>query len=176
VKHSWVKGHFKGTPKLEHLLNRKADQLATEFNANIRKPFTALPPLLPAYEIELFQDFGQITSRVGQMVSKTQHSSAIIDYIKRRAKWSDATFTSVNWEAHSMAMSSLKRVTQLWIVKLAHALYHTNYEAKKMYGSTDICPCCQHAVETFSHVFQCPDPDASTHHVSKDPPQNFPIK
>jgi hypothetical protein len=101
------------------------------------------------------------------MVSKTQHSSAIIDYIKRRAKWSDATFTSVTWEAHSMAMSSLKRVTQLRIIKLAHALYHTNYEAKKMYGTTDICPCCQQAVETFSHVFQCRDPDASTHRVSE---------
>jgi hypothetical protein len=135
VKHSWVKGHYKGAPKLEHLLNKKADQLATAFNAHIRKPLTSQPPLPPTFEIELFQNHGQITSRVGKLVSKTQHSPAIEDYIKRRAGWSDAMLNSVNWDAHSMAMTSFPRVTQLKIVKLAHGLYHTNYEAEKMYGT-----------------------------------------
>jgi hypothetical protein len=166
VKHSWVKGHYKGAPKLEHLLNRKANQLATDFNAHIRKPLTSHPPLPPTFEIELFQNYGQITSQVGKLVSKTQHSSAIEDYIKRRAGWSDTMLNSLNWDAHSMAVSSFPRVTQLRIVKLAHGLYHTNYEAKKMYRATNLCPCCKLKMETLSHVFRCADTNVSSHQAS----------
>jgi len=140
VKHSWVKGHYKGAPKLEHLLNIQADKLATHFNAIKRQQPISTPPLLPTHEIELFQDHAQITSRVSRMVITAQHTPAIEAHIRKRANWSLSTFESV---------------TQLRIVKLAHGLYHTKRESKKMYGTTDTCPCCNQSSETQSHVFRC---------------------
>jgi hypothetical protein len=155
VKHSWVKGHYKGAPKLEHLLNIQADKLATHFNAIRRQQPISTPPLPPTHEIELFQDHAQITSRVSRMIIAAQHTPAIEAHIRKRANWSLSTFESVDWEAHALAMSSYKRVTQLCIVKLAHGLYHTKRESKKMYGTTDTCPCCNRSSETQSHVFRC---------------------
>jgi len=59
VKHSSVKGHYKGEQALCHLLNAKADDLARSYNSIIRKsPMNSLP-LPPTYEIELLQGHHQ---------------------------------------------------------------------------------------------------------------------
>jgi len=93
VNYSWVKGHYKGTPKLKHHPNMRADKLATKFNAIIRKHPTSMPALQPTHDIELLHGSAQITSRVSQMVIIAQHTSAIEAYITKRANWSKKFLT-----------------------------------------------------------------------------------
>lgn len=75
VKHSSVKGHYKGEQALCHLLNAKADDLARSYNSIIRKSPVNSLPLPPTYEIEFLQGHHQWTSRVTTMISKALHTS-----------------------------------------------------------------------------------------------------
>jgi hypothetical protein len=49
---------------------------------------------------------------------------------------------------------------------MLHHLMNTNRQNKLYYGSSDLCPCCHLAVESFSHVLSCCDPSAATNHES----------
>lgn len=46
--------------------------------------------------------------------------------------------------------------------KMLHHLMNTNFQNKLYYGSSDRCPCCNRAAESFSHVLSCCDPSAAT--------------
>jgi hypothetical protein len=96
------------------------------------------------------------------MISKALHTSQVEEYIKKRVGWTSQIFQQVDLEAHSQAISTYKRVQQLRLVKLSHGLYHTNYEAKKIYGQSDLCPCCKTTVKTLQHVFCCPNKVTTT--------------
>jgi len=114
----------------------------------IRHPPLTQQPIAPTSEAELFQNHGKITSCVTTMISQALHETSIKSHITKRAGWTDRTFQQVDWQAHNQAFSSYRRVPRLRLIKLVYGLYHTNYQACKMYGTSDLCPCCHSQTET----------------------------
>jgi hypothetical protein len=155
ITHQWVKGHYKGKKELWHELNHIADELAGTFNASDRPSANSFPLLPPIYEAELINCGHLITSRLTKVISSALHDHCLQTQIIKRQGWSLADFDRVDWEAHRLAYVSYKRPQRISISKLAHGLYHTNYEAHKLYGKAILCPCCGGQPEALIHVFRC---------------------
>jgi len=69
-------------------------------------------------------------------------------------KWSDKTFSTIDWGAYQAAISSLPRTLKVSITKLSYELWNTNHQNEKYYGTSSKCPWCT-APEYLHHVFHC---------------------
>lgn len=119
--------------------------------------------------MELVYDNYVVTSRLLQLVKSSIHDKLLKDNIIQRAIRNPADFDRVDWDAYSAAFHQCNRLHQLSITKLVHGLYHTQHEANKIYGSSPMCPCCNHGMETLSHDFTCPaDLPATNWHTAID--------
>jgi hypothetical protein len=76
---------------------------------------------------------------------------------------SQAVFDKVDWEAHRLAYTSYKKTQRISTSKLVHGLYHTKYEANKLYGDDALCPCCGRHLETLGHMFSCQAESSAKH-------------
>jgi hypothetical protein len=54
------------------------------------------------------------------------------------------------------ALKSYPRPARIQLTKLLFHLNQTNYWNNRFYGTTAACPCCNKAMEMFSHITTCP--------------------
>jgi hypothetical protein len=73
----------------------------------------------------------------------------------RKSGWDKRIFDLVQWDAHEKAFKRLPRFHQHSTSKLLHNLVNTNQQNHLFYGTSSLCPICQHAEETLQHVFTC---------------------
>jgi hypothetical protein len=106
-----------------------------------------------------------VTSRLAKVISSAMHEEQLHAHIIKRQGWTSSVFDKVDWEAHNMAYTSHRRTTRISISKLTHGLYHTKYEAHKLYGEDVTCPCCNLLPETLDHVFCCSAPTVTENRV-----------
>jgi hypothetical protein len=110
---------------------------------------------LPNYAIRLIHDGSIIMTKLYYTMSVPLHRKNLIEYLKKRHGWSEVAFNSIHWDAHEFAFKRQPRHTQIMVAKLIHKLVNTNQQNHRFYGKSPLCPCCQHSVETVSHVLSC---------------------
>jgi hypothetical protein len=94
------------------------------------------------------------------------HEEPMCKQIEQHAKWAKGVIDKVNWKAHEKAYTSLKRLSRIGICKLANGLLHTNHEVHKIYGTTNLCPCCGAEDETFAHMLTCGEEAVATNRAA----------
>lgn len=162
----WVKGHSTAKQKnLPETLNTIADNLAGAYAKSPDKNFSpkALPLAPPNYRICLVYNNSTITSKLYKILHAAHHSKVITNHILKKTTWTPQVFDLVDWDAHERSFKHLTRNQQITTIKIIHQLMNKNWQNKLYYGSSDFCPCCQLAEETFQHVLRCPAPSFSTH-------------
>jgi hypothetical protein len=163
----WVKGHSTTKQKnLPETLNTIADNLAGAYAKSPDKNFSpkALPLASPSYRIHLLYNNSNIASKLYKILHTVHHSEAITNHILKKTIWTTQVFDLVDWDAHERSFKRLTRNQQITTSKIIHQLLmNTNRQNKLYYGSSNLCPCCQLAEETFQHVLHCPAPSSSTH-------------
>jgi ribonuclease HI len=164
VKKEWVKGHFNGPNRqLKHDLNDLADNLAGDYNF-LKRARAHHPPIVPPlYEAELIHENHIVTSKLQQIVVSSLHTKPLLQYIAKSANWEQSILEKIDWAAHKRAIHQFTGTSRIGVTKHAHALYHTNKKANQLYGTTDLCPCCNVNVENLAHVFSCPATEARQH-------------
>jgi hypothetical protein len=100
---------------------------------------------------------GTVTSRYQAAIRREYSGDALLQHIKTRNKWTDATVMTVNWESHGAALS--KHINpRRHFSKLVHDILPTLAFLNKQDNGKRLCPCCRHPQETRDHILRCPAP------------------
>jgi hypothetical protein len=161
VLHEWVKGHYVGQKKeFKHTLNQQTDTLATQYQLHQQPPYsTSRKPLAPPnYCIRLIYDNSIITSKFYHILAQAMHEPPIIEYVRRKTKWSPYVFSLVDWNSHEHAFTRLTRKQKVTMAKLIPGLANTNRQNHTYYNTSNLCPICLTEEETFEHVLTCQHP------------------
>ena len=157
----YVKGHQDEhkpyhTLPLSGRLNVDADHQAycyqTEHGAS--RPFVLMSPRARAHL--LFQD-GTVTSKYELQLQLEATGKPLYKYIQQKQKWSDGIMSSINWEAHGMALKKRCTAPHTHMVKLLHETLPTTAFANRMDGGQRKCPMCSATCEDRDHILQCPN-------------------
>jgi hypothetical protein len=92
-------------------------------------------------------------------IRRTQHIKA---WIKEKTGMADNTFDQIDWQSHTMAVST-SQLPHLFVVNLLHQLIPVGtvihrYDPVKYMS---LCPTCNAQEETYDHLFQCSNPSCS---------------
>ncbi len=161
ISGEWVKGHYNGKDKaFKHEMNDLADSLANEHMSNQQAPFKTLrcPLPYPDYRARLVVDKSVVTSKLNLTIYTAVHEHNIIQHILKKTNWTQAQFSSVNFNAFEQAYKRLSRQQRISTSKLIFTLANTNRQNNLYYGSSSLCPGCKTTEETFEHVLICPFP------------------
>jgi hypothetical protein len=143
VTGTWVKGHYTGKDKCtQHILNEKADILATQHNqihnGALRSSHLFLP--IPGFQIRLLYDGSVITSKLYQVITNEAHTANIQKHIQRKTPLTPTQFNNIHWSAHGRVFRHLTQFNQLSTSKLLDQLVHTNRQCHLMYAGSAACP------------------------------------
>jgi hypothetical protein len=158
----FIKGHqddktpYAQLPLLARL-NVDADAKAGQYQDlhGQDRPVVLLTPRTHAL-LHLFE--GTVTSSFAATLRHAYCGPPLLEYIRTRNKWSEATLESINWPSHSSAIrKQLPR--RLHYVKLVHDILPTNSRKNLLDNGTRTCPCCPSPHEDRDHILRCPAPD-----------------
>jgi hypothetical protein len=139
---------------LEAQLNVDADALAREYQS-LYGQARPLVLLLPHSGANLHIAQGTCTAHVPRALRQAEHERPLAAYITMRNKWDEATFRTIDWEAHGRVIKKNNR-QRIHITKLVHDLVPTNKIIHRQDPNAQICPACQaREVEDRDHVLQC---------------------
>ena len=124
----------------------------TEHGAS--RPFVLMSPRARAHL--LFQD-GTVTSKYELQLQLEATGKPLYKYIQQKQKWSDGIMSSINWEAHGMALKKRCTAPHTHMVKLLHETLPTTAFANRMDGGQRKCPMCSATCEDRDHILQCPN-------------------
>jgi len=128
VSWAWVKGHYKGDDrKIQHDLNDLVDTLATQFRVAPPAGYepTSKPMFHQLHAAALYRDGSMVTGKLSTIIYERCFQDKLIQTIKKRTKWSDEVFASVDWDAFGKVFSSYSRFYQTSIAKFVHGLWNT---------------------------------------------------
>ena len=109
-----------------------------------------------------------MTSKLKQTVYRNLFSPGLEATIKKHAGWTVAQFLSVDWDAYDIVFRSYSKSRRISLCNSIHGLWHIGAQQVLFGMDTDgLCQCCNEALETISHVFQCPLPLARQHSQDK---------
>jgi hypothetical protein len=146
------------------------DQLGTEIT-NLQDSLEPPPSedyLNPPNNPVLMKYQGQpLLIKVKATLRQEMYLSAIQATICKQEDWSDLQFQLVDWAAHEYAFLRAWSCRRVTYTKLAHKLLPTNTHNKKLYGKSDLCPCCAAQPETLLHVLTCHADQAKTFRLTQ---------
>jgi hypothetical protein len=96
-----------------------------------------------------------LTTKAQSTIINSLHNAPIEAHVMRKTGWDKRIFDLVHWDAHEKAFKQLPRFRQHSTSKLLHNLVNTKQQNRLFYGTSSLCPICQHAEETLQHVFTC---------------------
>jgi hypothetical protein len=157
----WIKGHQDEKTPYEALtlpaqLNVDADRLAVEHHETHDPPIDVMKVLrFPGNHVQLQLPTGTITGHYKHHLRFSQTAPQLMEYIRTRYKWDQATFSSVDWQAHGRALK--RQRNRVSTIKLVHDLTPTNsITARYSKFRSAKCPRCSHDHEDRDHVLRCP--------------------
>mmetsp|Transcript_24137 Transcript_24137/g.34594 ORF Transcript_24137/g.34594 Transcript_24137/m.34594 type:complete len:1267 (+) Transcript_24137:682-4482(+) len=167
VSWGWVKGHYSGDNRqVQHDLNALVDTLATQFRQDPAAGYepTAYPMFHPLHKAAVYIDGSMVTKTLSKAIYEQRFQVALMNTVKKRAKWTEVTFQNIDWDIFGKVFKSYSRFHQISIAKFVHGLWNTG-EQKVLFKQEEegLCPCCKSAQETTIHVFQCLAPEVVTH-------------
>ena len=158
----FIKGHqdekipYAQLPLLARL-NVDADSKAGQFQDlhGQDRPIVLLTPRTHAL-LHLLE--GTVTSSFAATLRHAYCGPPLLEYIRTRNQWSEATIDSINWQAHGSAIrKQLPR--RLHYVKFVHDILPTHSRKNRLDNGKRTCPCCQHHHEDRDHILRCPAPE-----------------
>ena len=107
---TWVKGHYTGKDTCtQHILNEKADKLATQHsqihNGSLWSLHLPLP--IPGFQIRLLYNGSIITSKLYQVITNEAHTTNIQKHIQWKMQLTPKKFNNIHWSAHGRAFHHL---------------------------------------------------------------------
>jgi hypothetical protein len=155
---SYVKGHQDRTRSYQELdvmgqLNVDADRKASEFQ-DAHGATRPIVLLMPRTKVHLVGPQGTITSHYGDYLRHAATATPLQEYIRTKYSWDDSVMTSINWEAHRMALKKLyKRRTHL--TKMVFEILPTMAQMNKFDNGRRTCPSCTCPHEDRDHILRC---------------------
>lgn len=152
------------TIKQDASLSGLWDELYSRIIPDKKEITTGLPQsneLLPHHTISITIQKENVTGNPAKRISQVINSTGIKDKILQDMKWETTVLDSIDWESIENSLLCFSRPTRVKYTKLMFGLHQTNDRNNKYYGTTELCPCCNKARETFDHLLECNSPVAS---------------
>jgi hypothetical protein len=135
-------------------------QLGTDISLSKERIVESLPPQdycsPPNNCVNMTYQGKPLVAKIRSTLYRGMYQDVIQATICQQEAWTASQFHSVDWAAHEQAFLNVWSCKRITLTKLAHKLLNTNVQNKKLYGKSDICPCCRSSPETLTHVFTCP--------------------
>ena len=158
-----IKGHQDRDTEYTQLslsaqLNVDADAQATIFQDNYGRP-RPLAFLMPHAGASLQINNETITYNLKSFIRTQAHGPPLSAYIQQRNRWSPTTMSSIDWDAHGLAIQR-NFPKRIHITKLVHDILPTN-EAVSRYDKLrqPKCPSCPQNPEDRDHILRCSHPE-----------------
>jgi hypothetical protein len=93
--------------------------------------------------------------------------SYLRQYLTAKQKWTDSTWSWIDWYSHERHLKVLKGACLFQRLKFIHDWQPTNSHKLKLTksdASIRLCPCCKTTLGDHDHVLQCPS-QASMHYL-----------
>lgn len=110
--------------------------------------------LFPHSAAQVHSPEGTITSRLPFTLRFFEHGPPLRNYICTKNKWTQAEFTSINWDAHAAAIKAHSK-QKLHITKMLHEVLPTNYNIHRGSPLRQRCPSCFAPKEDRDHIIRC---------------------
>ena len=155
----YIKGHQDDKLPYERLpllarLNVEADALASQFQ-NHHGQDRPIALLTSRARVQIHLIDGTVTSSLAATLRHAYSGPPLLEYVRTRNKWSEATIASINWQAHGSALR--KQISRRrHYVKLVHDLLPTHSQANRMDKGKRTCPSCASLHEDRDHILRCP--------------------
>ena len=155
----FIKGHQDAkTPyaqlPLDAQLNCDADHIAGEY----QDQYGGNRPILlmsPCTQVLIHLPEGSITGKFANALRTAYCGPPLLNHMKARYKWSDATADSINWDAHGTCLGrTIARGSHY--TKMVHENLPTHSWLNKMDKGIRVCPCCPEKQEDRDHIWRCP--------------------
>ena len=155
----FIKGHQDDQTPYAHLpllarLNVDADAMAGRFQ-DLHGQDRPLALITPRTGVQLHLLEGTVTSSHAATLRHAYCGPPLLEYLRIKNKWSEATVSSINWQAHGSALG--KQITRrIHFVKLVHDILPTHCQQNRMDKGHRTCPCCHSLHEDRVHILRCP--------------------
>jgi hypothetical protein len=113
--------------------------------------------------VTLVHDKTAFTGDIRTKIHELEYQEQLKAKIQKDNDWTSQQFQMVDWPAYFKAFRRIPRSHRVSIMKLSHQLWNTNIQNEKYYGHSNMCPICQLAPESPTHVYKCSHPAAATH-------------
>ena len=137
-------------------LNIDADKLASTF----QDQYGSIRPTLlmtPRTQVLLHLPKGSVTGKFTAALRNAYCGPKLLQSLKLKYKWSDATIESVHWEAQGSCLG--KRINRsIHYTKLVNDILPTHSWLNKLDKGNRPCPCCDDLMEDRDHILRCPAP------------------
>ena len=135
-------------------LNVDADNLADEFQDQ-HGCYRPTILMMPHTRVLIHLSTGSITAHFARTLRNAYCGPPLLQHMMEKNHWSDATTTSINWEAHGSCLSKqLNR--NCHYTKLVHDLLPTHSWLNKLDKGKRTCPQCDESREDRDHILRCP--------------------
>ena len=143
-------------------LNIECDAMAKHIRTHYHNNPLVQPSMqLPYEDYSLWIDQRKIYSHTDLAVHTQASYHNTLAYYKRKHRWTDEMFNSINWDACGLAMKSVTPATRVLISKLSCGFAGLGSMLdKRDYWKTGACPRCDGDTETLIHMLSCKDPAA----------------
>jgi len=113
--------------------------------------------------VTLVHDNTTFTGDIRTKIHELEYQEQLKAKLQKDNDWTSQQFQMVDWPAYFKALRRIPWSHRVSIMKLSHQLWNTNTQNEKFYGHSNICPVCQLAPESPTHVYKCSHPAAATH-------------
>jgi hypothetical protein len=111
----------------------------------------------------------RFTGRYEDAIRESIDGSYPRHYLSVEHKWSNSTWSWIDWYSHERHLKVLKGACLYQRLKFTHDWQPTNSQIIKFTKSDDasigFCPCCKTTLEDHDHVLRCPS-QASTRYLA----------
>jgi hypothetical protein len=135
-------------------MNVDADEMAGQYQ-DLHGQDRPIVLLTPSARVLLHLMEGTITSSFSATLRHAYCGPPLLEYIRTRNQWSEATVESINWQAHGSALR--KQIPRrIHFVKYVHDILPTHSHQNKLDKGQRTCPCCPSTHKDRDHILRCP--------------------
>lgn len=161
LKLQYIKGHqddkipYTQLPLLARL-NVDADAMAGRYQDSHGQD-RPIALMTPRTKVQLHLLEGTVTSSHAATLCHAYSGPPLQEAVRIKNGWSEATVTSINWQAHGSALRK-QMPRRNHYVKLVHDILPTHSFQNRMDTGKRTCPCCPSTHEDRDHILRCPNP------------------
>ena len=150
----WVQGHQNDSNETKHILNVKADHLATSARTHTKPPPLLMP--LESTNIIILQNNQPVHSNLKQVIHNAYVNEHVKQYYQKKWEWTPSQYNSIQWKALGSTLKNYPIPQRIRLFKIIHGWSNLGSKKKQIDGTPDTCPVCKISGETKLHLFLFP--------------------